>query len=79
MNMEVRDYVLALKEKGLTQMQISDGSGITQSSISKIESGIVGDVMSKNYRALQSLYEKHIKQPRKPRQAQASTTASSCT
>lgn len=56
--MEAKDYVLALKEKGLTQVQIGEGSGIPQPTISKIERGDVSDVMSKNYRALQSLYEK---------------------
>ena len=55
--MEAKDYVLALKDKGLTQTQISEGTGIPQPSISKIERGDVADVMSKNYRALQAMYE----------------------
>lgn len=54
--MEARDYVLALKEKGMTQVQISEGTNIPQPTISKIERGDVSDVMSKNYRALQSLH-----------------------
>ena len=56
--MEARDYVLALKDKGLTQMQIEEGTGIPQPTISKIARGEVSDVMSKNYRALQTLFEK---------------------
>lgn len=56
--MEARDYVLALKEMKLTQVQISEGTGIPQPTISKIERGDVDDVMSKNYRAIQSFYEK---------------------
>lgn len=57
--MEAKDYVLALKEKGLTQTQIAEATGIAQPSVSKIERGEVTDIMSKSYRALQSLYQKH--------------------
>lgn len=56
--MEAKDYVLALKGLNLTQIQISEGTGIPQPTISKIERGEVSDVMSKSYRALQSFYEK---------------------
>ena len=56
--MEARDYVLALKELKLTQVQISEGTGIPQPTISKIERGDVDDVMSKSYRAIQAFYEK---------------------
>ena len=65
--MEAKDYVLALKDKGLTQAQIGEGCGIPQPTISKIERGEVSDVMSKSYRALQTLYAKHIKPVRKSR------------
>ena len=54
--MEARDYVLALKNLKLTQVQISEGTGISQPTISKIERGDVSDVMSKSYRAIQALY-----------------------
>lgn len=54
--MEAKDYVLALKGMKLTQVQISEGTGIKQPTISKIERGEVDDVMSKSYRALQSFY-----------------------
>lgn len=54
--MEAKDYVLAIRRFGLTQAQISEKSGIPQPTISKIERGEVSDVMSKNYRALQSLH-----------------------
>lgn len=59
--MEAKDYVLHLKNSGLTQMQISELTGIHQSSISKIENGVVSDVGSKSYRALQSVYLAHLK------------------
>lgn len=55
--MEAKDYVLAMKRHGLTQMQIEEKTGIPQPTISKIERGEVSDVMSKTYRALQSAYE----------------------
>ena len=62
--MEAKDYVLALKDKGFTQTQIAEGTGIPQPTISKIERGEVTDVMSKSYRALQSFCKKHSrKQP----------------
>lgn len=54
--MEAKDYVLALKGFGLTQVQIEKMTGIPQSNISKIETGSVSDVMSKTYRALQAAY-----------------------
>lgn len=81
--MEARDYVLALKGLNLTQIQISDGTGIPQPTISKIERGDVSDVMSRSYRALQSFYERkrseapdqsHATPP--TNQAQAASTAS---
>jgi predicted transcriptional regulator len=60
--MEAKDYVLALKDSGLTQMQIEKITGIPQSSISKIETGTVSDVMSKTYRALQAAYNDMLQQ-----------------
>ena len=53
--MEAKDYIAAIRAYGLTQVQISQKTGIPQSTISKIERGDVNDVMSRNYRALQSL------------------------
>lgn len=60
--MEAKDYVLALKEFGMTQVQIEKKTGIPQPTISKIERGDVDDVMSKTYRALQSAYNDMQKQ-----------------
>jgi len=54
--MEAKDYVLALKDRGMTQVQIEKETGIPQPTISKIERGDVSDVMSKTYRALQAAY-----------------------
>ena len=55
--MEAKDYVDAIRKMGLTQAQIAEKTGIPQPTISKIERGDVSDVMSRNYRALQSLHE----------------------
>lgn len=56
--MEAKDYVLAIRKHGLTQAQIAAETGIPQPTVSKIERGDVSDVMSRNYRALQSLHER---------------------
>lgn len=50
--MEAKDIVTKLKQLGLTQTQISEGTGIPQPTISKIERGAIDDVLSKSYRAL---------------------------
>ena len=50
--MDAQDYVLALRQCGLTQAQIAEKSGILQPIISKIERGDVQDVMSRTYRVL---------------------------
>ena len=54
--MEAIDYLKAIRDTGLTQAQVAERTGITQSSISKIERGDVSDVRSKSYRALVSLH-----------------------
>lgn len=58
--MEARDYVVALTEKGLTQAQIAERTGIPQPTISKVFRGAVADVMSRNYRRLQALHMEHF-------------------
>lgn len=54
--MEAKDYVEAIRAHGLTQVQIAAKTGIPQPTISKIARGDVADVMSRNYRALQTLH-----------------------
>lgn len=54
--MDAKDYLRGIRAAGLTQVEVADRTGITQSTISKIERGDVKDVMSKNYRALQALH-----------------------
>ncbi|MDT0140196.1 helix-turn-helix transcriptional regulator [Acidovorax sp. PRC11] len=54
--MEARDYLHAIRAYGLTQAQVSEKTGIPQPTISKIERGDVSDVLSRNYRALQTLH-----------------------
>jgi transcriptional regulator with XRE-family HTH domain len=54
--MEARDYLQAIRARGLTQAEVAEKTGIPQPTISKIERGDVADVMSKNYRALQALH-----------------------
>lgn len=56
--MEAKDYLAAIRERGFTQDQIAKETGIPQPTISKIERGDVDDVMSRNYRALQSMFDK---------------------
>lgn len=67
--MEAKDYIAAIRIYGLTQVQISQKTGIPQSTISKIERGDVQDVMSRNYRALQALLAE-LKGPQQALQAQ---------
>ena len=55
--MEAKDYLLAIRAHGLTQVQVAERTGIPQPTISKIERGDVTDVMSKTYRALTTLYQ----------------------
>lgn len=57
MQLEPRDLVLAIKAAGLTQQQIKDKTGISQSTISKIERGANADVRARTYRSLVSLHE----------------------
>ena len=54
--MEAKDYLAAIRDRGLTQAQVAEKTGIPQPTISKIERGDVADVMSRNYRSLQNLY-----------------------
>lgn len=60
--MEPRDLLIAIRESGLTQAQVSERTGIPQPTISKLERGDVQDVMSRNYRALQGLYDEISKE-----------------
>lgn len=69
--MEAKDYVAAIRVHGLTQAQIAARTGIPQPTISKIERGEVADVMSRNYRALQSLLAELGQPQDKPAQATA--------
>ena len=55
--MEARDYVKALIEAGLTQVQIAERTGIPQPTISKVYRGDVDDVLSRNYRRLQEVHD----------------------
>lgn len=54
--MEARDYLLAIRALGLTQVQVAEQSGVPQPTISKIERGETKDVLSKNFLALQKLH-----------------------
>lgn len=54
--MDAIDYLKAIRDTGMTQAQVAERTGITQSSISKIERGDVSDVRSKSYRALVALH-----------------------
>jgi predicted transcriptional regulator len=78
--MEARDYVLALRRWGMTQAQIADRTGIPQPTISKIERGAVEDVLSRNYRSLQTVHqEEKAKRPDEQRDADAAPSTSGST
>lgn len=55
--MTAREYLMAIREMGLTQVQISERTGVPQGTISKVERGQVGDVLSKTYLAIKALYD----------------------
>lgn len=63
--MEAQDYVKALLEAGLTQVEIAKKTGIPQPTISKVYRGDVADVLSRNYRKLRDLYEESTRLARK--------------
>ena len=60
MQLEPRELVLAIKAAGLTQQQIKDKTGISQSTISKIERGAHSDVRARTYRSLVNLHQQVI-------------------
>ena len=67
--MEAKDYLAAIRQHPeMTQARVSERTGIPQPTISKIERGDVDDVMSRNYRALQALYEEMQAAPATPTQ-----------
>jgi len=55
--MQAKDLLAEIRATGMTQAEIASKTGIPQPTISKIERGEVNDVMSRNYRALESLYK----------------------
>jgi transcriptional regulator with XRE-family HTH domain len=57
MDMEPKQLVDALTERGWTQKQIEERTGIPQPTVSKIARGDVNDVMSRSYRALLTVYQ----------------------
>lgn len=54
--MEARDLVSDLLASGLTQVALAERTGMAQSTISKVLTGRVADVLSVNYRKLQALH-----------------------
>lgn len=54
--MEARDFIAGLVERGWTQAQIAERTGIPQPTLSKVLRGDVADVLSRNYRKLQALH-----------------------
>jgi transcriptional regulator with XRE-family HTH domain len=61
--MEAREFIAALLNSGMTQVQIADRTGIPQPTISKVARGEVKDVMSQSYRKLQSLHDEVFSAP----------------
>jgi transcriptional regulator with XRE-family HTH domain len=58
--MEARDFVIDLQSWGLTQAQIAERTGIPQPTVSKIFRGDVEDVLSRNYRSLQTVHAEEL-------------------
>lgn len=54
---EPSDLVLLIKARGLTQQQIEAVTGISQSTLSKIETGARKDIRYSNYRTLVGLLQ----------------------
>lgn len=67
--MEAKDLLAAIRATGMTQAEVSAKTNIPQPTISKIERGDVEDVMSRNYRALQSLYRSVSRKPKQSMEA----------
>lgn len=66
-----KELLHAIRAHGLTQVDISQQTGIPQPTISKIERGQVGDVMSKSYIALKRLLDQlHAKTARAAKRKQ---------
>lgn len=69
--MEAKDLIRALLDLGMTQQAIADKTGIPQPTISKVVRGDVQDVLSRNYRALQSLHSSLFKRDGSPKKQAA--------
>lgn len=54
--MEAQDFVRELVDRGMTQSQIAERTGIPQPTLSKVLRGDVKDVLSRNYRQLERLH-----------------------
>lgn len=64
------DLITAIRAHGLTQVQVAERSGVTQSTVSKIQRGEVKDVLSAGYLSLQALYQElENEKPAKKRRA----------
>lgn len=63
--MEPKELVLSLLAMGLTQTQIADMTGIAQPTISKVARGEIEDVLSRNYRRLETLHKAMSRRRRK--------------
>lgn len=58
--MEAQEIVATLVERGFTQVQISERTGIAQPTLSKVLRGEVDDVLSRNYRKLDALLKECV-------------------
>lgn len=63
MDMTPLQIIAALRAKGLTQKEIGDSTGLSQSMVSKVERGDIKDVVSRHYRALVVLYAQKCPTP----------------
>ena len=63
--MEPKELVLSLLAMGMTQKQTGEKTGIAQPTISKVARGEIEDVLSRNYRRLESLHKAMSRRRRK--------------
>lgn len=54
--MEAQKYLISIRSRGLTQAEVSEKTGISQPTISKIERGSVKDVRATTLLLLQQLH-----------------------
>jgi transcriptional regulator with XRE-family HTH domain len=63
--MEAKDIIADLLARGMTQVEIAEGAGMRQPTVSKVLNGKVSDVLSVNYRRLLALHKQKAREKRR--------------